>query len=160
MSAKPETPQSPASGQKKKRAKPETGKPKKAADAGAEARKNLPPLNRPGPRPDCPSCGSKRVRRRSHAKKVGTATGAAAGAVGGATAGWSGKEVGARLGAIIGRTVFGSAGETVGKITGAILGGLTLGAVGALAGAKLGEVLDDHVFDNFECLACQHSFSE
>ena len=32
-------------------------------------------------------------------------------------------------------------------------------ATGGMAGAKLGEVIDDRILDNYQCLACDYAFS-
>jgi hypothetical protein len=66
---------------------------------------------------------------------------------------------GGELGAMTG-TLAGPLGTTVGTITGAIIGGLIGGATGGALGAKLGEVVDQNVFDNFQCLACHYTFSK
>ena len=38
--------------------------------------------------------------------------------------------------------------------------GVVGGATGAVAGAQLGEVIDDTILDNYQCLDCDYTFSQ
>jgi len=49
---------------------------------------------------------------------------------------------------------------TLGSLAGAILGGLAGGTAGGLAGAKMGEEIDSHVLDNYECHHCGTAFTQ
>ncbi|WP_201747171.1 hypothetical protein [Glaciimonas sp. PCH181] len=102
----------------------------------------------------CPQCHSERIHIHNYAKK----TCGAIGAVAGATAGAVGIASGAEIGAVTG-LIAGPAGGAIGGIAGAIIGGLLCGATGCAAGVKLGEIIDEHVLDNYHCLACQYAFS-
>src|SRR5690606_2509851 len=66
---------------------------------------------------------------------------------------------GARIGTQVG-WVAGPPGRFVGGLTGAIVGTLLWGVMGGKAGATLGEVVDEHMLDNHQCLRCGHRFSE
>jgi outer membrane lipoprotein SlyB len=89
---------------------------------------------------ECPNCQSTRIV----SKDVGKKTEGVIGAVGGA-------EVGGAIGLLAG-----PAGVMVGSLLGALIGG----AAGSIAGAKLGEVVDNHVLDNYRCLSCDYEFSQ
>ena len=82
----------------------------------------------------CPHCQSPRVASRNVAKKAGGLIGS----VGGAASGAAGALNGARFGGMVG-----------------VVGG----ASGGMAGAKLGELVDDRMLDNCQCLDCGHRFS-
>ena len=56
--------------------------------------------------------------------------------------------------------IAGPAGAAIGSFTGAFMGALLAGAAGGVAGAKLGEVIDDRILDNYQCLDCHYVFSE
>jgi phage tail tape-measure protein len=103
----------------------------------------------------CPKCQSDRIHTHDYAKRTCGAVGTVAGAVAGASGCIGGAEIGATAG-----FVAGPAGIVVGGIAGAIIGGLLGGAAGCAAGVKLGEVVDDHVLDNYHCLACLYTFSK
>jgi phage tail tape-measure protein len=98
----------------------------------------------------CPRCGGTNVDKRNYAKKAGTAAGAVAGVAGT----FAGAEGGAAVGAAIGSVIPGF-GTVVGGVLGA-LGGL---AAGALIGSKAGEIVDEHLLDNYKCMDCDHTFS-
>ncbi|MDV7212870.1 hypothetical protein [Azotobacter beijerinckii] len=72
---------------------------------------------------------------------------------------YSGASVGAEIGSSL-RLVAGPPGAALGGLAGAILGTLVGGAAGCMAGARLGEVIDEHVLDNYQCLACGQTFSQ
>lgn len=55
--------------------------------------------------------------------------------------------------------VAGPAGSAMGCLAGALIGGLLGAATVGVAGAKLGEVIDTRVLDNYQCMACEHTFS-
>jgi hypothetical protein len=102
----------------------------------------------------CPHCQSQRVATKDIAKK----TGGVLGMVGGAASGTVGTLGGAELGATVGM-IAGPAGVLIGGLAGAFFGALVGGAAGCVAGSKLGEVVDDNILDNYECLDCGHVFS-
>lgn len=113
----------------------------------------------------CPKCGSTSIDKLNYGKRAATATGAAAGGVGGYLAAVAAAAAGAEAGAaagIIGGPLGVVAGATVGLVAGAIIGGLTGGTAGAAIGAKAGEIIDEHILDNFKCLnnQCSHKFSQ
>lgn len=103
---------------------------------------------------NCPRCQSTRIATRHIGRKTCGAFGTAAGAA----AGLSTAASGARLGLTVG-FIAGPAGPTLGGVAGAIVGGLVGGFAGGSAGAAVGEMLDETVFDNFECLECGFRFS-
>jgi hypothetical protein len=102
----------------------------------------------------CPQCQSEQINTHNYAKRTCGAVGTVAGAVAGAAGCISGAEIGAMAG-----FVAGPAGAAIGGIAGAVIGGLLGGATGCAAGVKLGEVIDDHVLDNYHCLECHYTFS-
>ena len=102
----------------------------------------------------CPQCKSERIHTNNYAIKACGAIGTVAGATAGVVGTISGAEIGAAAGLIAG-----PAGAAIGGIAGAIIGGLLGGATGCTAGVKLGEVIDDHVLDNYLCLQCHYTFS-
>ena len=103
---------------------------------------------------ECPNCGSKRVHAKRHGRKFCGITGTAIGTMGGVAAATRGARVGASMGFYLGPT-----GSTVGGITGALIGGVSGAMAGGSAGAALGDMVDETMLDNFECLACRHAFS-
>lgn len=103
----------------------------------------------------CPKCQSERIETKNYAKKTGSTIGTVAGAARGAAVVVAGAEIGATAGLIAGPV-----GVTIGSIAGAIIGGLVGGAVGGAAGAMFGEVVDDNILDNYQCLACEYTFSK
>ena len=103
---------------------------------------------------ECPHCQSTRITTRNVAKKAGGLIGT----VGGTASGAAGAINGAKFGGIVG-VAGGTAGIALGTLAGAIFGALVGGASGGMAGAKLGELVDDRVLDNHQCLDCGHSFS-
>lgn len=54
--------------------------------------------------------------------------------------------------------VAGPPGKLAGGLLGALIGALVGGTAGGLAGAQLGEMVDQHVLDNYRCLACSYTF--
>ena len=102
----------------------------------------------------CPNCKSTHIHNRNIGKKAGGFIGTTAGASAGVTAAMSGARVGATVGVIAGPP-----GVALGTVAGAILGGVTGGIFGGTAGAALGEIVDNNILDNFECLKCGHRFS-
>jgi DNA-directed RNA polymerase subunit RPC12/RpoP len=81
----------------------------------------------------CPNCQSNRIVTKDVAKKTC-----------GTTRTLSGAELGG----------------TIAVIASALLNALVDGATGCVAGAKLGEVIDDRILDNYQCLACNYEFSQ
>ena len=102
----------------------------------------------------CPNCKSSHIHIQNIGKKAGGFIGTTAGASAGITAAMSGARIGATVGAIAGPP-----GVALGTVAGAILAGVTGGIFGGTAGAALGEVVDNNILDNFECLKCGHRFS-
>lgn len=96
----------------------------------------------------CPNCKSDRIEKKNYGKRTGTVVGAVAGAAGGA-----------KTGAALGLVAAGPVGAVAGSIAGSIIGALTGGTTGGMIGAKAGEVVDEHVLDNYHCLNCGHDFS-
>ncbi len=92
----------------------------------------------------CPNCQSNRIVTKDVAKK----TCGLLGLVGGAASGTTRTLSGVALGGIIG------------MIARALLNALIDGATAGIAGAKLGEVIDDKILDNYQCLACDFEFSQ
>lgn len=103
----------------------------------------------------CPVCRSDHVLSRNYAKRVGRTLGTAAGIGAGVSATLKGARIGTQVG-LIG----GPPGRLVGGLTGAIVGTLLWGVMGGKAGATLGEVVDEHMLDNHQCLRCGHRFSQ
>lgn len=103
----------------------------------------------------CPVCRSDHVLTRHYAKRIGRTLGTAAGIGAGVSATLKGARIGTQVG-----FVAGPPGRFVGGLTGAILGTLLWGVMGGKAGATLGEVVDDHMLDNHQCLRCGHRFSQ
>lgn len=98
----------------------------------------------------CPICESPRIITRDYGRKTCGTIGTVAGAASGAAAAATGARLGATIGAIAG---------PAGSVAGAIIGGLFGGVAGGTAGAEAGKLIDQHVLDNFECIACGHCFS-
>jgi len=103
----------------------------------------------------CPNCQSNRIVTKDVAKKTCGLLGMVGGAASVTTGTLSGAELGGTLGMIAGPP-----GATLGAIAGALFGALIAGTTGGLAGAKLGEVIDDKILDNYQCLACEYAFSQ
>jgi DNA-directed RNA polymerase subunit RPC12/RpoP len=104
---------------------------------------------------NCPLCRSTRIVAKNHYKKAGGALGTVAGATVGVTGVLGGAEAGATAGLI-----FGPVGAAVGGIAGAVIGGILGGTAGCIAGSTFGEVVDANVKDNYQCVACGHTFSK
>lgn len=114
---------------------------------------------KPGPSPSepvlrCPRCLSSRIDTRNRARKAGSAIGSVAGATGGMAAALAGAETGAVVGSIAGPI-----GTVFGGLAGAVIAGLVGSAAGCAAGSAVGSAVDDNLLDNYQCLACTHSFS-
>ena len=103
----------------------------------------------------CPNCQSNRIGTKDVAKK----TCGFLGMVGGAASATTGTLSGAELGGTVGM-IGGPPGATLGAIAGALLGALLAGTTAGVAGAKLGEVIDDRILDNYQCLSCHFMFSQ
>jgi hypothetical protein len=103
----------------------------------------------------CPNCQSERIVTKDVAKK----TCGFLGMVGGVASATTSTLSGAELGGTVGMPT-GPAGAMLGAIAGALLGALVGGTTGGVAGAKLGEVIDDKILDNHQCLACDYVFSQ
>ena len=80
------------------------------------------------------------------------------GTVAGAASGIAAATCGARIGATVGAFA-GPVGSAMGGLAGALLGGLVGGVAGGSAGAALGDFVDEHILDIFECMECGHTFS-
>lgn len=102
----------------------------------------------------CPRCLSSRIGTRNRARKAGSAIGSVAGATGGMAAALAGAETGAVVGSIAGPI-----GTVFGGLAGAVIAGLVGSAAGCAAGSAAGSAVDDNLLDNYQCLACTHSFS-
>jgi len=103
----------------------------------------------------CPNCQSGRIVTKDVAKK----TCGFLGMVGGAASVTTGTLTGAEFGGTVGM-IGGPPGATLGTLAGAILGALLAGTTVGVAGAKLGEVIDDRILDNYQCLACNYVFGQ
>jgi hypothetical protein len=103
----------------------------------------------------CPQCQSEQVVARNYARKTGGAIGTVAGGIGGYSAALSG----ARLGSAAAGIVLGPGGTVIGGLAGAIIGGLAGALAGGTAGIALGEVIDNKILDNYQCLSCLFIFS-
>lgn len=103
----------------------------------------------------CPHCCSDHVRSRNYARRIGRTLGTASGVAAGVSATLRGARYGSQ---IVG--IAGPQGRILGGMTGAILGTLIWGVMGGKAGATLGDVVDEHVLDNYHCLRCGHRFSK
>jgi hypothetical protein len=101
--------------------------------------------------PTCPVCSSDNIHTRNYGKR----SCGAVGTVAGIATGLSSAGGGARVGAAVG-TFLGPPGTFLGALLGAIVGGVA----GATAGVSLGEVIDDHILINHECLDCGYTFSD
>ena len=100
---------------------------------------------------ECPRCKSTLVNTLHVGRKTcGTAAGAAVC--------FSTAVSGARV-ALTVALIAGPVGPTLGGLAGAIVGGLVGRFAGGSAGAAVGKMLDETVFDNFECLECGFRFS-
>ena len=104
--------------------------------------------------PQCPHCRSHQVIARNYAKKIGRTLGSATGIAAGVTATLRGAYFGSKLVAFAGPP-----GRVLGGMTGAILNTLIWGVMAGKAGANLGQVVDDHILDNYQCLRCGALFS-
>jgi len=117
------------------------------------------PSAKPSPVPSepvlrCPRCLSSRIDTRNRARKAGSAISSVAGATGGMAAALAGAETGAVVGSIVGPI-----GTVFGGLAGAVIAGLVGSAAGCAAGSAVGSAVDDNLLDNYQCLACTHSFS-
>ena len=99
----------------------------------------------------CPNCQSDRVVTKDYAKK----TCGFLGMIGGAASGTTGTLAGAEIGGTIG-IIGGPVGVTIGAIFVALVGAAT----GGIACAKLGELIDEKILDNYQCLACNYVFDQ
>ena len=102
----------------------------------------------------CPKCTSPRILVRNRGKKVGSTLGTVAGALGTAVG-------------ILRSIDLDTTGDTLdttwlvlATATGVILSGLMGGSTGGAVGAKLGEVVDNNVLDNYQCLSCGQCYSQ
>lgn len=101
----------------------------------------------------CPACGSLNIQTKNHAKRLGGALGTCAGVISAFN--------GAATGAVTGATIafrFTPPATPLTSVTAAVLGALAGGVMGCAAGAGLGQVIDDTVLNNHQCLRCDHSF--
>lgn len=104
---------------------------------------------------NCPKCHSTRIG----AKNFGRKTGGVIGTVAGAASGMS--DIVRRSPADWAKAPFAlPPAAPFSTIASAILGGLFGGAAGCAVGATLGEAVDEHILDNWQCLACGYTFSQ
>lgn len=103
----------------------------------------------------CPQCQSEQIVTRNYARKTGGAIGTVAGGYGGYTAAFNG----ARLGSVSAGMILGPPGTVIGGVAGAIIGGFVGALAGGSAGIALGEAIDNNILDNYQCLACEFTFS-
>lgn len=106
----------------------------------------------------CPKCGSDHCQIRPKAKYVGGAMGVLGGGLSGGASAWSGATTGALMGAGIARLAPVPPFPAT-LLAGAILGALAGAVAGGISGARLGEKLDHALFNQYQCLACGHTFS-
>lgn len=109
----------------------------------------------------CPKCGSTEIAKRNHEQllqKTGgvllSAAGTTAGTVGGAA---SGATIGAAIGAVAGPLGV-IMGGTIGTLVGAVGIGITGGFLGHRFGKKAGEIVDQNIYLDYQCLKCKHRF--
>lgn len=102
----------------------------------------------------CPHCQSEQVVTRNYARRTGGAIGTVAGGYGGYTAALTGARIGSAAGSILGPP-----GVAIGGLAGAIIGGFVGALAGGTAGIALGEVIDNKILDNYQCLSCRFTFS-
>ena len=105
--------------------------------------------------PCCPKCNSLRLGRRFVGKRSVASIGTIAGSLSGAVGALRGAQVGMSLGIIGGPPTM-----TLGALAGAALGALVGGAFGCKLGADLGELVDQNVLNDCECLDCGFSFNK
>ena len=110
----------------------------------------------------CPKCGSTEVAARNHEQhlqKIGgvllSSAGTAAGTVGGAA---SGASIGAAIGAAAGPLGV-IMGGTIGTFVGAISVGITGGFLGHRFGKKAGVIVDQNIFQDYQCQKCKYRFN-
>lgn len=110
----------------------------------------------------CPKCGSAEVEARNHEQhlqKIGgvllSGAGTAAGTVGGAA---SGASIGAAIGAAAGPLGV-IMGGTIGTFVGAISVGITGGFLGHRFGKKAGVIVDQNIFQDYQCQKCKYRFN-
>ncbi|WP_319244028.1 hypothetical protein [uncultured Propionivibrio sp.] len=106
---------------------------------------------------NCPNCLSAQIETKDYAKKAAATVGFLGGTASGIASARNGAEIGSIVGGSIG-CIAGPTGSRVGKWIGALVGGMVGGITGALTGAQLGHVIDERLFDNYHCLACDHHF--
>ena len=110
----------------------------------------------------CPKCGSAEIAARNHEQhlqKIGSvllsSAGTAAGTVGGAA---SGASIGAAIGAAAGPLGV-IMGGTIGTFVGAISVGITGGFLGHRFGKKAGVIVDQNIFQDYQCQKCKYRFN-
>ncbi len=101
----------------------------------------------------CPKCSSTLITARNMGKKTCCSIGIVAGGAQGVSNALKGARIGAEVGAFFGQT-----GTFLGRLAGLLLGAMIGGISGGIAGAKAGEIIDDRVLDNYECLQCEYVF--
>ena len=104
---------------------------------------------------NCPKCHSDRIGTKNLGRKTGGVIGTVAGAASGAASilreaptGWGVTSVALPTAA------------PFSTIASAVLAGLFGGAAGCAVGATLGEAVDEHILDNWQCLACGYTFGQ
>ena len=103
----------------------------------------------------CPKCNSTRLGRRFVGRRTVASIGTIAGSLSGAVGALRGAQVGMSLGIIGGPPTM-----TIGALAGAALGAMVGGAFGCKIGADLGELVDQDVLNDCECLDCGFSFNK
>ncbi|MDP2678991.1 MAG: hypothetical protein Q8O85_09745 [Rhodoferax sp.] len=103
----------------------------------------------------CPQCTSARILVRNRGKKIGSALGTVAGALGTAVSILRSSELQEATSDTLSTT-----GILLTTATGVILSGLMGGSTGAVVGAKLGEIVDNNVLNNYQCLSCGLRYSQ
>ena len=102
----------------------------------------------------CPKCQSPRIRSNDYAKKIGAFIGTVAGAL--SASSQAGRyTIGAVSRLVVGKFPI----PPIGRSANTIINALVAGTAGGAAGARLGEFIDAHLLNNFQCLECKHKFS-
>lgn len=101
----------------------------------------------------CPACGSCSIHTKNHAQKLGGTLGAGLGMVSSSSCAAQGASSGAAL-----AFRFTAATPPLTRLSAVVLGALVGGAIGCATGAAFGQVIDDTILNNYQCLRCHHSF--
>ncbi|MGG4606306.1 hypothetical protein ACLPHM_16095 [Paenalcaligenes sp. Me131] len=90
----------------------------------------------------CPACGSSHLQTKNYAQKFAGIVGASVGV----------------LRALSGGVQFAVSTSALTRISTAVLGAFVEGTLGCVTGAACGQVIDDTILSNYQCLRCHHSF--